>query len=70
MKPSQIAVLQVTCAKCGHVREFEHDDGLTVHDLEDICAWPCIHCETPGGAVLSFFSCTAASQRRLERQAD
>jgi hypothetical protein len=64
---TEIQILQVTCSHCGHVREFERDEALSVQHLEDMSVWRCIECSARGGSVFAFFSRTAAFERVLER---
>ena len=64
---SEIKILQVTCSHCGHVREFERDEALTVQHLESMSAWRCIECSARGGTVFTFSSCSAAPARTFER---
>jgi hypothetical protein len=66
LSPS-VTVLQVTCSHCGHVREFERDERLTVDHLERMSSWRCIECSVQGGCVFAFFSYSMGAQRTLER---
>jgi hypothetical protein len=62
-----VRILQVTCSHCGHVREFERDQRLSVEHLERMSTWPCIQCSIAGQCVFSFYSCDNNQPRALER---